>query len=174
MLPAPVASGYRWTVRRWRQWERPALRDPHVVAVSLRRQGLRATSARITLILGLSELGHATPEQLHTALAPTHPGLNVSTVYRTLKSLTDVAHAHLTGSAPSYYLTDGTEHAHLVCQDCGTITPLRGEALQHFVAELATDPGFAITISPSRADATHAAPSPSATGTVHQQGDRHD
>jgi len=125
-------------------------RDPNVVATSLRQQGLRATSARITLILGLGELGHATPEQLHSALAPAHPGLNVSTVYRTLEALTDlglVAHAHLTGSAPSYYLTDGTEHAHLVCQDCGTITPLRGEALQRFVAELATDPEFAVTIS---------------------------
>jgi len=125
-------------------------RDPNVVATSLRQQGLRATSARITLILGLGELGHATPEQLHSALAPAHPGLNVSTVYRTLESLTDlglVAHAHLTGSAPSYYLTDGTEHAHLACQDCGTITPLRGDALQRFVAELANDPGFAVTIS---------------------------
>ncbi len=125
-------------------------RDPHVAAAALRRHGLRATSARIALILGLGELGHATPEQLHTTLAPTHPGLNVSTVYRTLESLTDlglVAHAHLTGSAPSYHLTDGTEHAHLVRQDCGTITPLRGHPLQQFAAELATDPGFTVTIS---------------------------
>jgi len=65
-------------------------RDPHVAAANLRRHGRRATSARISLMLSLSELGHATPEQLHTTLAPTHPRLNASTVYRTLESLTDI------------------------------------------------------------------------------------
>jgi len=84
---------------------------------------------------------HARPdpspaERLHRV---PHPG--IAHRHRT------VAHAHLIGSAPSYYLTDRTEHAHLVCQDCGTTTPLRGRALQRFVAELATDPGFTVTIS---------------------------
>lgn len=124
--------------------------DATSAAASLRSRGLRATSARVSLIVGLSELGHATPEQLHASLVSRLPNLSPSTVYRTLESLAGtgfVRHAHLTGAVPSYYLSSSTEHAHLVCRDCGTVMDLSGRQLQRFVADLADRRGFSADIS---------------------------
>lgn len=124
--------------------------DSSTAATSLRRRGLRATSARVSLIVGLSQLGHATPEQLHAALVTELPHLSPSTVYRTLESLAEsgfVRHAHLSGSAPSYYLSTAAEHAHLVCRNCGAVMSLAGEPLLRFVSELAASSGFAADIS---------------------------
>lgn len=124
--------------------------DATTAAATLRKRGLRATSARVSLIVGLSELGHATPEQLHAALVTRMPHLSPSTVYRTLESLVDtgfIRHAHLTGAVPSYYLSSSTEHAHLVCRDCGMVTELNGRLLQRFVSDLSTRLGFGADIS---------------------------
>jgi len=121
-------------------------RDPHVAAANLRRHGRRATSARISLMLSLSELGHATPEQLHTTLAPTHPRLNASTVYRTLESLTDIGPSP-TPTSPDRPPATTSPTAPSTPTSSARTAALRGRALQRFVAELATDPGFTVTIS---------------------------
>lgn len=49
-----------------------------------RSRGLRATSARVTVLTDLPESGHATAEQLYGTLVPRLPGLNLVTVCRTL------------------------------------------------------------------------------------------
>lgn len=116
----------------------------------LRQRGLRATSARVALLAGLSEVGHATVDQLHATLTVAAPSLSLSTVYRTLESLAEhnlVRHAHLGSTAPSYYLAGGVEHAHLVCSRCGAVENLRGQILQRFVSDLDRVAGFATTTS---------------------------
>ena len=54
------------------------------------------------------------------------PGVNASTVYRTISMLEDVgilSHAHLEGG-PEYHLADEPEHVHLVCSSCGSTDDL--------------------------------------------------
>jgi len=117
---------------------------------ALRDRGLRATSARVAVLAGLGELGHATAEQLHLTLVSRLPALNLSTVYRTLDSLSLhdlICHAHLGGSAPSYYLPGEAEHAHLVCSRCGSVDNLTGQSLQRFVSDLARSARFTVDTS---------------------------
>lgn len=124
--------------------------DAADMVAELRQRGLRATSARVASLAGLGHLGHATAEQLHAALLPQLPSVSLSTVYRTLESLTDqdlVRHAHLSDTAPSYYLAGGVEHGHLVCSRCGSVENLTGPTLQRFVTDLASRAGFAVDTS---------------------------
>lgn len=124
--------------------------DPRDAVSALRDRGLRATSARVAVLGGLRELGHATAEQLHLALVPRLPALNLSTVYRTLDALNDhdlIRHAHLGGSVPSYYLASEAEHAHLVCSRCGSVENLTGQPLQRFVSDLARSARFTVDTS---------------------------
>lgn len=124
--------------------------DETDVAAALKQQGMRVTSARVALLIGLGELGRATAEQLHVALLPRLPSLSLSTVYRVLDDLADhhlVHHAHLGGTAPSFYLPSEVEHAHLVCIRCGSVDTLTGPALQRFVTDLASSLQFAVNIS---------------------------
>lgn len=124
--------------------------DTDAAVGDLRQRGLRATSARLNVLAGLHELGHATADQLHAALVPRLPSLSLSTVYRTLESLSGhdlVRHAHLTGHVLSYSLASGTEHAHLVCSRCGTVQNLARQTLHSFVTELARSAQFAVNTS---------------------------
>lgn len=124
--------------------------DVAEMVAALRQQGLRATSARVALLASLSELGHATVEQLHAVLVIAAPSMSLSTVYRTLESLAEhdlVRHAHLGGTVPSYYLAGGVEHAHLVCSSCGGVEDLHGQTLLRFVSEIAQVAGFTTNTS---------------------------
>lgn len=119
--------------------------DESTVEDVLRARGLRATSARRLVLRSLSELGHATPEQLFTSMSPRLRGLSLSTIYRTVESLAAsglVRHAHLTGTTPSYYLTQTSDHAHLICSNCGQITNLSGRSLATLLRQLSTREGF--------------------------------
>ena len=95
---------------------RPPVRD---LAVELRARGLRMTAQREQVLAAVRWLGHATPEQLSEAL----PGVDATTVYRTLELLEElglVRHTHLGHGAPSYRPADD-EHVHLVCHFCGSV-----------------------------------------------------
>lgn len=116
----------------------------------LRQRGLRATTARVAVLVALNERGHSTADQLHAVLTSEWPSVSLSTVYRTVESLSArdlIRHAHLGGSAPSYYLASEAEHAHLVCSLCGSIEDLTGPPLQRFVTDLADGARFNIDTS---------------------------
>jgi Fur family ferric uptake transcriptional regulator len=117
------------------------------VADLLREAGLRATAGRRKIVQGLSTLGHATPEELFDHVVLTFPGLNLSTVYRTLETLTSVGlayHAHLAGSSRTCYLASGDDHAHLVCDTCGQVTELSGSLLRRFTSGVTQTHGFEV------------------------------
>ena len=48
----------------------------------LRDKGLRLTPQRELVLAAVRELGHATPEEVAEKVRQTHPGINLSTVYR--------------------------------------------------------------------------------------------
>ena len=79
---------------------------------------------------------HGTPDEICAEVQRTAPGVNLSTVYRTLELLEELAlvtHAHLGHGAPTYHAAGG-DHLHLVCRDCGAVTETDVELADALVA----------------------------------------
>jgi Fur family ferric uptake transcriptional regulator len=83
------------------------------------------TPQRELVLRAVERLGHATPDEVLTAVRQESQAVNVSTVYRTLELLEElglVRHAHITDRAPTYHSTAGPTHVHLVCRGCQAVT----------------------------------------------------
>lgn len=82
--------------------------------------------------------GHISPTALARKVQGEMPGVNASTIYRTLSMLEDagvLAHAHLE-SGPEYHRTEEAGHVHLTCSRCGAEDDLslnEAEALQRLI-----------------------------------------
>jgi Fur family ferric uptake transcriptional regulator len=120
----------------------------------LRASGRRLTSQRARVLEALGTLGHATPEEVVTALEADGGGpVPLSTVYRSLDALSDlglVAHTHVDHRVPSYHLAGHATHVHVVCRGCGWVGEAPLALADGLVAGLAERLGF-------RADVSHAA-----------------
>ncbi|GAA4234799.1 transcriptional repressor [Actinomadura meridiana] len=87
----------------------------------LRAKGYRVTPQRQLVLEAVTNLEHATPEEICAEVQRTAQGVNISTVYRTLELLEElglVKHAHLGHGPPNYHLAAEAEHIHLVCRGC--------------------------------------------------------
>lgn len=121
----------------------------------LRSRGLRMTPQRRAIVSEVMRTqGHISPTQIARKVQGEMPGVNASTVYRTLATLEDIgvlSHSHLETGA-EYHRTEEAEHVHLTCGNCGRDDALslkEARALQElihrhhgFVADLTH---FAIT-----------------------------
>ena len=115
----------------------------------LRARGYRLTPQRQLVLEAVAELGHATPEELATAVRRTASGVNNSTVYRTLELLEElglVRHTHLGHGAPTWSVVTADDHVHLVCRDCGALEEVGAEVLAEVVQRLAAERGFAVDV----------------------------
>jgi Fur family ferric uptake transcriptional regulator len=92
-------------------------------AAALRRQGHRLTPQRMMVLEVIKRGGqHLTAEEVHAAILPQHPYINIATVYRTLQWLQEVELVApiAIGAGPlRYEYVQGNSHHHLVCQECG-------------------------------------------------------
>ncbi|HEV2757613.1 MAG TPA: Fur family transcriptional regulator [Actinomycetota bacterium] len=88
---------------------------------ALRSRGHRVTPQRLAIVEeALRMPGHIAPGDLLARARAREPGVNASTVYRTLALLEElgfVSHAHLEGG-PEYRVGDH-DHVHLMCRVCG-------------------------------------------------------
>ncbi|SNT61676.1 Fur family transcriptional regulator, ferric uptake regulator [Asanoa hainanensis] len=119
------------------------------LAEVLRARGLRLTAQRQLVLEAVYELGHATPEQLHSAVRETAAGVNITTIYRTLELLEDlglVTHTHLSHGSPTYHAAGNHQHVHLVCRSCGEVTEIEPSVLQPLVDQLAAERGFRVDV----------------------------
>ncbi|MEP7055353.1 MAG: Fur family transcriptional regulator [Actinomycetota bacterium] len=115
----------------------------------LRASGYRLTPQRQLVLEAVSELGHATPDEILTAVRTTAHGVNISTVYRTLELLETlglVRHTHLGHGAPTYHAAVEDAHVHLVCRTCGDISEVVPEVVGNLVERLAAQEGFAADV----------------------------
>ena len=124
--------------------------DPEPVVAALRARGHRVTAQRLAIVEeALRMPGHISPVDLVKSVQAREPGVNASTVYRTLVLLEElgfVSHAHLEGG-PEYRV--GThDHVHLLCGECGNHASLPADAVESARDALAERSGF-------RADFTH-------------------
>ena len=117
----------------------------------LKRRGLRMTPQRRIIVAEIMRTqGHISPTDLARKVQGEMPGVNASTIYRTLTLLEEagvLAHAHLEGGA-EYHRTEEAGHVHLACSRCGAEDDLsleEADALQQLIAQ---HRGF-------RADLTH-------------------
>ena len=124
---------------------------PADVIELLRSRGLRMTPQRRAIVAEVMRTnGHISPPAITRKIQSEMPGVNASTVYRTLGLLEEVGvlqHSHLESGA-EYHRSEEAEHVHLTCSDCGSDDALslkEADALQELIRR---HRGF-------RADLTH-------------------
>ncbi len=97
-------------------------RSADEVLETLRAGGLRMTPQRQAIVAEIMRVeGHIAPQAVARLVKRRMPGVNASTVYRTLdllESMGIVSHAHLEGGA-EYHRRGEHEHVHLTCSNCG-------------------------------------------------------
>jgi Fur family ferric uptake transcriptional regulator len=114
-------------------------RSSNDVVELMRQRGLRMTPQRRAIVAQIMRTqGHISPTALVRTVQGQMPGVNASTVYRTLTLLEEVgvlAHAHLEGGA-EYHRAEEAGHVHLTCSGCGAHDDLslaEAEELQRLV-----------------------------------------
>ncbi len=116
---------------------------------TLRAGGYRITAQRHLVLQAVTDLRHATPEQILAHVHRQSPGVNLSTVYRVLTVLEDVGlvrHAHIGTGSPTYHATGEAPHIHLVCRDCAAVQSVPASIAAALVAEIEDATGFAADI----------------------------
>lgn len=105
----------------------------------LRNQGLRMTPQRRAIVAEVMRTqGHISPTMIARRVQGDMPGVNASTVYRTLALLEEIgvlSHSHLESGA-EYHRAEEAEHVHLTCSRCGAEDDLsidEAKALQKVV-----------------------------------------
>ena len=96
------------------------------LAERLRRVGQRVTPQRLVILGALEPGAHLSADEVFARVEPALPGVNRSTVYRTLELFRDLGLASMTdlgGGARVYELIDAPHH-HLICHHCGAILEL--------------------------------------------------
>jgi len=95
---------------------------------TLKEQGYKLTPQRVMVLETLHEAEeHVTAPEIYTRVRVKYPGINKSTVYRTLellKGLDLVAETKLGGDRFYYHHAEKGHHHHLICQKCGQIIDL--------------------------------------------------
>jgi Fur family transcriptional regulator, ferric uptake regulator len=96
--------------------------DTERVLERLRVQGHRMTPQRRAIVAEvIATRGHISPQAIAARVQDRVPGVNASTVYRTLDLLEElgvVSHAH-TERGAEYHRSEHRDHLHLVCAGCG-------------------------------------------------------
>jgi Fur family transcriptional regulator, ferric uptake regulator len=116
----------------------------------LHDHGLRATAQRRLVLKAVTELGHATPEQVCDFVQGEAASLNLSTVYRALELFEElgvVSHTHLQHGSPTYQVADHVDHLHLVCRGCGSVTEADLDLGRPLAASVLAEHGFQTDLS---------------------------
>ncbi len=109
-------------------------------ADTLHRQRHRLTPQRLIVLEMIKRSGkHLTAQEIHAAVLPQQPYVNIATVYRTLQWLQDVglvAPIAVGSGAVRYEYTSGAVHHHLICQECGQEQEIGDDILDALKARL--------------------------------------
>jgi Fur family ferric uptake transcriptional regulator len=115
------------------------------VLSELRLRGHRMTPQRRAIVAEImATRGHISPSDVVQRVKHRLPGVNDSTVYRTLDLLEEIgvlSHAHL-GSGPAYHHAGRDDHVHLVCRVCGRTEQLPVDEIRSLQATVDRLTGF--------------------------------
>ena len=118
-------------------------------AARLRQQGHRLTPQRLQVLQVIKGHGqHMTAEEIHAAILPQQPYLDIATVYRALQWLQTVGLvAPISmgeGKLHYEYRPFGDRHHHLLCQTCGLQIQIPDADLAALKQELQQRYGFTL------------------------------
>jgi Fur family ferric uptake transcriptional regulator len=106
---------------------------PQLVA-TLRSRGHRVTPQRRAILEVLERARHhTTAEEVARRVGERFPGVDASTVYRTLELLERehlVTHTHFDDGVTRWHLASEERHQHLVCRECGEEQELESTLLE--------------------------------------------
>lgn len=113
-------------------------------------QGLRLTNQRRLISqIFFAEQGHISAEDLYRIVQKSAPDIGFTTVYRTLKLLTDAGIASGKNFGKASALFEATalapHHDHLVCTRCGKIIEFVNEHIEQLQQAVAHRHGFTMT-----------------------------
>jgi Fur family transcriptional regulator, ferric uptake regulator len=126
-------------------------RSTETITKMLRQRGLRVTPQRRAILAEVMRADdHISAAGLATRVNDRIPGVNPSTVYRTLALLDDLGvltHAH-SEEGVEYHRAEESGHVHLICSRCGAEKSLERSAARPLERLIHRRHGFA-------ADLTH-------------------
>jgi Fur family ferric uptake transcriptional regulator len=121
--------------------------DSHVERETAPVPGLRATRQRAAIAKLLDQLDDfRSAQELHEELRKRGEGIGLTTVYRTLQSLSDAGEVDVlrTDSGEAIYRhCSSHHHHHLVCRHCGRTVEVEGPAVETWATRVAAEHGFA-------------------------------
>jgi Fur family transcriptional regulator, ferric uptake regulator len=119
--------------------------DIEPILEKLKERGYRMTPQRRAIVTEIMQTdGHISALQVANEVREKLPGVNPSTVYRTLGLLEElgiVSHAHL-GAGPEYHRADQHDHVHLICARCKKAESLSDEETQPLKDQIIEYSGF--------------------------------
>jgi Fur family transcriptional regulator, ferric uptake regulator len=113
----------------------------------LKKKGLKRTAQRDAILKMFLELEeHISPEELYRKLKKKHSHIGFSTVYRTLKLLSECGLARemksVEGAASFEHLYEHPHHDHLICAICGNISEFYNEQIEDLQERIAREYNF--------------------------------
>ncbi len=113
----------------------------------IKEAGLRRTGQRDTILeTFLSTEEHLTSEDLYSIVNKIDPGIGLTTVYRTLKLLTEAGLAREVrfGDNRTYYEHhyNHEHHDHMICTECGRVIEFFSPEIEDLQDQMASNFGF--------------------------------
>jgi Fur family transcriptional regulator, ferric uptake regulator len=115
---------------------------------ALREAGLRPTRQRLTVLAAMrGREGSITAQDLHAELRQAGEPIGLTTIYRTLASLTDAGllDTFTREGEQAFRLCGDAHHHHLVCETCNRVEEITAEEVERWVSEVAEHRGFTVT-----------------------------
>lgn len=111
--------------------------------------GQRSTRQRAAVIEVLRDIDtFSSAKDIHHALMEREHKVGLTTVYRTLQSLSEIDAVdvlHMAGGESLYRHCETDEHHHhLVCTKCGSTVEIGGDAVENWAADVAKQHGFVL------------------------------
>ncbi|MCA9878456.1 MAG: transcriptional repressor [Thermomicrobiales bacterium] len=110
----------------------PGNPDRGALADRLRSTGQRVTPQRLVILGALAPGSHLAADEVYARVEAQLPGVNRSTVYRTLELFGELGLVSVTdlgGGARQFELLDQPHH-HLICHRCGAVTEMDDALVQ--------------------------------------------
>ncbi|MGW4489447.1 Fur family transcriptional regulator [Amycolatopsis sp. NPDC004368] len=107
------------------------------------RRSTRQRAAVVDLLSTVDDFRSA--QELHDELRKRGDGIGLTTVYRTLQSLSEAGEIDVlrTDSGEAIYRRCSTHHHHhLVCRVCGRTVEVEGPAVERWAEKIASEHGF--------------------------------
>ena len=122
---------------------------PPTAGEALHTSGYRLTMQRQFVWDALRQSKkHLSADEICTQIRRKYPRFNMATTYRSLEVLEELGLVKQTriGERAAYELAEGgTDHYHLLCDQCGSTTHIEGDHLTPVLHHISEDHGFVVS-----------------------------